>query len=47
MRGIPATAPVPIEELDPIPVWNSHLVIILFLSLLVLEWILRRKAGMM
>jgi hypothetical protein len=46
LRELPAGRQVPIEALDPVPIWNSNLIAGLFVVLLVTEWLLRKRAGM-
>jgi hypothetical protein len=43
---LPAGRQVPIESLPPIPLWNRWPVLLLFLVLLVGEWVLRKAGGM-
>jgi hypothetical protein len=48
--GLPADLPRgrynPIESLPPLPLWNRWPVLALFLGLLIGEWILRKRGGM-
>jgi hypothetical protein len=46
LRDLPAGRQVPIEALEPVPIWNSHLPAGLFVVLLVTELLLRKRAGM-
>jgi len=46
LDDLPAGRQVPIESLPPRPLWNTWPVLVLFLLLLVSEWILRKLAGM-
>jgi len=43
---LPRGRQVPVESLPPIPLWNSWPLLVLFLVLLIAEWILRKSAGM-
>ena len=43
---LPAGRQVPVETLPPKPLWNRWPVLLLFLGLLVTEWILRKRGGM-
>ena len=36
----------PIETLPPVPLWNKWPVLLLFLVLLIGEWFLRKRGGM-
>ena len=36
----------PYETRPPVPLWNSHALLLLFLALLVGEWVLRKAGGM-
>ena len=42
----PAARQVPVENLPPIPLWNRWPVLLLFLVLLIAEWLLRKRGGM-
>ena len=46
VRDLPGGNQVPIESLPPKPLWNSWPVLATCLFLLVLEWILRKRGGM-
>jgi len=46
LRNLPRGRQVPIESLPVIPIWNSSLVAGLFVALITLEWLLRKRAGM-
>ncbi len=46
LRDLPPGRQVPIESLPPKPLWNKWPVLLLFLVLLVGEWILRKYGGM-
>jgi hypothetical protein len=45
-RDLPAGTQVPIETLPPLPLWNRWWLVAAFLSLIVSEWILRKRKGM-
>ncbi len=47
LADLPPGRPVPTEPLQPVPLWNKSIVLIAFLSLLVTEWILRKRHGML
>lgn len=38
---------VRLESLPPEPIWNSWLVVVLFVGLLISEWLLRKRAGLL
>lgn len=44
---LPPGDPVPIETLPAEPIWNSPWVATLFVSLISMEWILRKRAGLL
>ena len=46
LGGLPPGRPVPIESLPPKPLWNEWPLLLLFLVLLVGEWVLRKLGGM-
>jgi len=43
---LPRGRQVPVETLPPKPLWNRWPVLLLFLGLLVTEWVLRKRGGM-
>jgi len=45
-EDLPAGRQVPVESLPPLPLWNKWPVLALFLGLLIAEWILRKRGGM-
>ncbi len=48
LKSLPRGRQVPIGTLDdPIPLWRSNLIASLFLALLIGEWLLRKRAGML
>jgi hypothetical protein len=47
LQELPQGRPLRIESLPPRPVWNSPLVAGVFIGLLMLEWTLRKSAGML
>lgn len=46
LADLPPGRQVPIESLPPWPLWNKWPVLALFLGLLIAEWILRKRRGM-
>lgn len=46
LDDLPPGQQVPIETLPPRPLWNRWPVLVLFLGLLITEWILRKRRGM-
>ena len=44
---LPPGRQVPIESLPPVVLWNQWWVLLLFLCLLIAEWILRKRKGML
>jgi len=46
LDDLPAGRQVPVEALPPISLWNSWPLLLLFLTLLITEWILRKVGGM-
>jgi hypothetical protein len=47
LDDLPAGRQVPIESLPPLPLWNRWPVVALLLALLIAEWILRKRRGML
>jgi hypothetical protein len=47
LADLPRGEQVPIEALPPIVLWNQWSLLLLFLSLLVSEWLLRKRFGML
>jgi len=45
-RELPAGRQVPIETFPPKPLWNTWPLLLLFLGLLITEWVLRKWGGM-
>ena len=43
---LPEGRQVPFETLPPLPLWNKWPVLLLFLVLLISEWVLRKRKGM-
>ena len=43
---LPSGRQVPVENLPSVPLWNRWPVLLLFLVLLITEWLLRKRAGM-
>jgi uncharacterized membrane protein len=46
IESLPDGRQVPIESLPPIPLWNKWPVVLLFLVLIIGEWILRKRGGL-
>jgi len=46
LRDFPPGRQVPIESLPPVPLWNKWPLLALFLTLVVAEWILRKRRGL-
>ena len=46
LRDLPPGRQVPVETLPPKPLWNKWPLVLLFLSLLIGEWLLRKRGGM-
>ena len=46
LRDLPPGRQVPVETLSPMPLWNKWPFVLLFLVLLVGEWLLRKRGGM-
>lgn len=46
LRDLPQGRQVPVESLPPTPLWNRWFVLLTFLTLLVMEWILRKWGDM-
>lgn len=47
LAELPAGRPVPIESLPAVPIWNQPWVLAVLLVLLISEWLLRRRVGML
>ncbi len=47
LGDLPPGRQVPIESLPPLPLWNKWPMLALFLGLLIAEWILRKRRGML
>jgi hypothetical protein len=45
-EDLPPGQQVPVESLPPRPLWNRWPVLVAFLGLLIAEWILRKRGGM-
>jgi hypothetical protein len=43
---LPAGRPEPVETLPPVPLWNRWPLLALVLGLLIVEWLLRKRSGM-
>ena len=46
LKDLPKPQQVPLDTDPPIPLWNTWPVLVLFLTLLVAEWVLRKRAQM-
>jgi hypothetical protein len=46
VRDLPSGRQVPVETLPPKPLWNKWPLLLLFLTLLVVEWVVRKAKGM-
>jgi len=46
-KDLPAGREVRIQPLAPQPIWNSSLLAGLFITLLVTEWLLRKRVGLL
>ncbi len=46
LRDLPRGRQVPIESLPVIPIWNSSVLAGLFVTLITMEWLMRKRAGM-
>jgi uncharacterized membrane protein len=46
LADLPPGRQVPIETLPPIPLWNRWPAILLFLALLIAEWVMRKRRGL-
>lgn len=47
LADLPEGHQVPIEALPPKPLWNRWPVLVCFLGLIIVEWLLRKRVGMM
>jgi hypothetical protein len=47
ISDLPAGRPVPIESLPAVPLWNQPSVLALLLAMVITEWVLRRRVGML
>jgi hypothetical protein len=45
--ALPAGRRIAIQSLPPVPLWNHPAVLALLLTLLIAEWIVRRRVGML
>jgi hypothetical protein len=46
LKDLPPPAPVPLDADPPIPLWNTWPVLALFLGLITLEWVIRKRKQM-
>jgi hypothetical protein len=46
LEDLPKPSKVPLDTDPPIPLWNSWPVLSLFLALITLEWVLRKRRQM-
>jgi hypothetical protein len=47
LEELPRGKPVPIESLPAVPLWNHSVVLAVLIALLIAEWLLRRRVGML
>jgi hypothetical protein len=47
LRDLPEGRQVPIESLEPIVLWNKWPLVLLFLGLIITEWIWRKRRGLL
>ena len=47
LSDLPPGQPVPIETLPPIVLWNQWPLLLIFLTLIVGEWVIRKQKGML
>ncbi len=47
IEDLPPGRQIPIESLPPVVLWNQWWVLLLFLCLIITEWILRKRKGML
>jgi hypothetical protein len=47
LEDLPAGRAVRVDASRPVPFWNHWIAACVFISVLTLEWILRRRAGML
>lgn len=47
LADLPAGRRTPIQNLPPIPIWNQWWLLTAFLSCITVEWILRKRKGML
>ena len=47
LRDLPEGRQVPIESLEPIVLWNKWPLVLLFVGLLVTEWVWRKRRGLL
>lgn len=47
LSDLPVGRQVPIESLEPIVLWNKWPLLVLFLGLIVAEWVLRKRRGLL
>jgi hypothetical protein len=46
LKDLPAPQMVPLDTDPPIPLWNTPALLVLFLTILVMEWVLRKRKQM-
>jgi len=46
LDDLPKPSKVPLDTDPPIPIWNAWPLLVLFLTLLIAEWVLRKRARM-
>ena len=47
LRDLPEGRQVPIESLEPIVLWNKWPLLLVFLGLIVTEWVWRKRRGLL
>lgn len=47
LRDLPEGRQVPIESLEPIVLWNKWPLVVIFLSLIITEWVWRKRRGLL
>ena len=47
IEDLPPGRPVPIEALPSVLLWNRWWMLLAFLTLLVIEWVLRKRTGLL
>ncbi len=47
LKRLPAGRQVRVEQLDPINIWNSGILAAFFVAMIVAEWLIRKRAGLL